>query len=130
VSVVSVTIPARAEFVHVLRTVVAAVGARVDLPYDSLDDLRMVVDEACSALLAIPVPVETLTMRLSSDESRIEVVVCLDAEGTSWPRPDLERSLPWKVIAGLTDEARFETLPDGPAVRAVKRIPGTGTEDS
>jgi hypothetical protein len=69
-------------------------------------------------------------MRLSSDESQIEVVVCLDAEGTSWPRPDLERSLPWKVIDGLTDEARFETLPDGPAVRAVKRIPGSRTEGS
>jgi serine/threonine-protein kinase RsbW len=127
VSVVTATIPARAELVHVFRTVVAAVGARLDLPYDALDDLRMVVDEACSALLAIPVPVETLTMRLTAGDERFEVMVCSDAAEAAWPRPDLDRSLAWKVIDGLTDEARFETLPEGPAVRAVKRVPGMGT---
>jgi serine/threonine-protein kinase RsbW len=126
VSVVTVTIPARAEFVHVLRTVVAAVGARLDLPYDSLDDLRMVVDEACSALLAIQAPAETLTMRVTSEERQLELMVCSDAVDSSWPRPDLDRSLAWKVIAGLTDEARFESLPEGPTVRAIKRFPGGG----
>jgi serine/threonine-protein kinase RsbW len=128
VSLVTVTIPARAELVHVLRSVVAAVGARLDLPYDSLEDLRMVVDEACSALLAIRAPVQALTMRLTSGPGQLEVVVCSDAEGTAWPRPDLDRSLAWKVIAGLSDEARFEALPEGPAVRAVKRIPAAGGE--
>jgi anti-sigma regulatory factor (Ser/Thr protein kinase) len=49
VSPVIATVPARAEFVHVLRTVVAAVAARLDLPYDALDDLRMAVDARLSS---------------------------------------------------------------------------------
>jgi serine/threonine-protein kinase RsbW len=122
VSPVTVTVPARADFVHVLRTVVAAVGARLDIPYDALDDLRIVVDEASSALLGIPSPAETLTVRLTPGDDALELVVCTDAAGATWPVPDVERSLAWKVLAALVDEARFESLPDGPAVRATKRL--------
>jgi serine/threonine-protein kinase RsbW len=126
VSPVTVTVPARAEFVHVLRTVVAAVGARLDLPYDALDDLRMVVDEASSALLGIESPAERLTLRLTPGDGQLEVLVCSDASDVSWPGPDVERSLAWKVLEALTDEASFETTPEGPTVRAVRRFGGTG----
>jgi serine/threonine-protein kinase RsbW len=122
VSPVIATVPARADFVHVLRTVVAAVAARLDLPYDALDDLRMVVDEACSALLGIRSPARTLTLKLTPGPDHLEVMVCSDAREESWPRPDVERTLAWKVLDALTDEARFETVPDGPAVRAIKRF--------
>jgi serine/threonine-protein kinase RsbW len=127
VSSVIATVPARADFVHVLRTVVAAVAARLDFPYDALDDLRIVVDEACSALLGIRAPARTLTLQLTPGPDRLEVLVCIDAEESSWPRPDVERTLAWKVLDALTDEARFETVPDGPAVRAVKRFGHSGS---
>jgi serine/threonine-protein kinase RsbW len=127
VSPVIATVPARAEFVHVLRTVVAAVAARLDLPYDALDDLRMAVDEACSARLGIRSPARTLTLKLTSGSDHLEVMVCSDARDESWPHPDIERTLAWKVLDALTDEARFETVPDGPAVRAIKRFGHAGS---
>jgi serine/threonine-protein kinase RsbW len=122
VSPVTVTIPARADLVHVFRTVVAAVAARLDFPYDALDDLRMVVDEASAALLAIRPPAGRLTLRLTSGDGRLEILVGSDASGESWPAPDVERTLTWKVLEALTDEARFETTPEGPAVRAIRRF--------
>ena len=122
-SAVTVTVPARADFVHVLRTVVAAVAARLDLPYDALDDLRIVVDEASSALLGIRSSAQTtLTVQLTPREEELELLVCTDAAGASWPGPEVERSLAWKVLGALTDEARFESRPDGPAVRVSKRF--------
>ena len=121
-SPVIVTIPARADLVHVFRTVVAAVAARLDFPYDALDDLRMVVDEASAALLAIRPPAGRLTLRLTSGDGRLEILVGSDASGESWPAPDVERTLAWKVLEALTDEARFETTPEGPAVRAIRRL--------
>ncbi len=127
-SSVIATVPARPDFVHVLRTVVAAVAARLDFPYDALDDLRMVVDEACSALLGIRSPAGTLTLELTPGPDQLEVLVCTDAEDSSWPRPDVERTLAWKVLDALTDEAVFETVPSGPAVRAVKRFGQPGSE--
>jgi serine/threonine-protein kinase RsbW len=127
VSSVIATVPARPDFVHVLRTVVAAVAARLDFPYDALDDLRMVVDEACSALLGIRSPARTLTLKLTPGTDHLEVLVCTDAEESSWPRPDVERTLAWKVLDALTDEAIFETVPGGPAVRAVKRFGPAGS---
>ena len=114
---VTVTVPARPDFVRLLRTVVASVGARLDLPYDRIDDLRIAVDEACAQLLATPS--QTITMRVTPDASRIVVLVCSDAtlDTDGWPPPDVEESLAWRILAGLADEVRFELRPEGPAVR-------------
>lgn len=104
------------------RTVVAAVAARLDFPYDALDDLRMVVDEASAALLAIRSPAERLSLSLTPGDGKLEILVRSDASAESWPGPDVERSLTWKVLEALTDETRFETTPEGPAVRAIRRL--------
>ena len=114
---VTVTVPARPDFVRLLRTVVASVGARLDLPYDRIDDLRIAVDEACAQLLATPS--ETMTMKVTPDTTRIVVLVCSDAtvEAAGWPPPDVEESLAWRILAGLADQVRFELSDDGPAVR-------------
>ena len=46
---VRLSVPARAEFVHVLRSVTAAVASRVPLSLDDVDDLRLAVDAATQA---------------------------------------------------------------------------------
>lgn len=112
---VTVTIPARPEFVRLLRAVVASVGARLDLTYDRIDDLRMVVDEASAQLLQLPS--RSLTMRVTPGE-RMVITVLTDAPANGeWPPGDLEESLAWRVLSGLADEVRFEVTGDGPAVR-------------
>ena len=112
---VTVTIPARPHFVRLLRAVVASVGARLDLTYDRIDDLRMVVDEASAQLLRLPS--RSLTMRVTPGERMVIMVLTDASPNGSWPPGDLEDSLAWRVLSGLADEVHFEVTDDGPAVR-------------
>ena len=117
------SVPARSEFVPVLRGMVASVGARVDLPYEQIDELRMAVDEACALLLRLS-PGDTLWLRLQpSEDDSMTAEVGSDAPVSDWPPPAIEESWPWRVIAGLSDEARFEVSDRGPSIVIVKRVP-------
>lgn len=112
---IAVSIPARPDFVRLLRAVVASVGASLDLTYDRIHDLRMVVDEASAQLLRIPS--RTLTMRVTPGE-RMVIVVHADASPDgAWPPAGVEETLAWRVLSGLADEVSFERAGDGPAVR-------------
>lgn len=115
-------VPARSEFVSVLRGMVASVGARIDLPYEQIDELRMAVDEACALLLRLS-PGETLWLRLQPADASLTAEVGSDAPVSDWPPPAVEESWPWRVIAGLSDEARFDTSDRGPSIVIVKRVP-------
>jgi serine/threonine-protein kinase RsbW len=112
---VTVMIPARPDFVRLLRAVVASVGAGFDLTYDRIHDLRMVVDEASAQLLRNSA--RTLTMTVTPGD---RIVIRVTAEGSpngEWPPPGLEETLAWRVLSGLADEVRFERGETGPAVR-------------
>ncbi|MGH2710403.1 MAG: ATP-binding protein [Actinomycetota bacterium] len=112
---VTLTIPARPDLVRLLRAVVASVGAQLDLTYDRIDDLRMVVDEASATLLRLPA--QTLTMRVTPGENLV-ILVGSDAEANgAWPPPDVEGTLAWRVLSGLADQVSFEQTDTGPGVR-------------
>jgi serine/threonine-protein kinase RsbW len=113
------TVPARPEYVRVLRAVARAVAARFDFTYDRIEDLHLVVDEACAALLSVPAEATSLTMLLSPGDRSVAVYVSSDAEvdAQEWPPPQMEESLAWRVLSGLADEAAFELTADGPLVR-------------
>lgn len=48
---VEVTIPAKPEFISVARLTAATVAARQSFTYDEIEDLKIAVSEACSALI-------------------------------------------------------------------------------
>jgi serine/threonine-protein kinase RsbW len=112
---VTVTIPARPDFVRLLRAVVASVGARLDLTYDRIDDLRMVVDEASAQLLRVPS--QTLTMTVTPEDRMVILVHTDGSANGSWPPAELEETLGWRVLSGLADDVRFEQTQEGPGVR-------------
>jgi serine/threonine-protein kinase RsbW len=121
---VRVSVPARAEHVHLLRTVTGAVAAHLALSLDDVDDLRLAVDEACARLLALPGELRTLRLDLRPMRGRIEVVLGVDATAT-WPPGGLEDSLSWRVLGALADHVRFELWNGAPAIRIVKRTFGS-----
>ncbi len=49
---VTIEVPAQAEFVAVLRAASAVLASRLDFSLDDIDDLRILIDEAASVLLA------------------------------------------------------------------------------
>jgi serine/threonine-protein kinase RsbW len=121
---VVVSVPARAEFVHVLRSVVASVAARLDFPYDAIEDLRIAVDEACAQLLFQGKGATQMRVRITPSAGGIDVVVSADAADVAWPPPEAERSLAWQVIEALCDRAVLERDDGAPAVRFSKAVPG------
>lgn len=121
-SEVVLTVPSQAAYVHVLRSVAASVAARLDLPVDDIDDLRMAIDEASSQLLMLGPSAGTLTLRLRSFEGGVEAVVSMDGTAPAgWPPPAFHDSLAWNVLSGLSDELSFELTGGAPAIRVVKR---------
>jgi len=121
-SEVVVTVPSQAAYVHVLRSVAVSVAARLDLPVDDLDDLRMAIDEASSQLLMLGPNAGTLTLRLRAVDGGVEAVVSVDGTApASWPPSAFHESLAWNVLSGLSDEVTFERPDGAPAIRVVKR---------
>jgi len=123
-TVVAITIPARADFVHVLRSVAAGVAARLDCSIDEIDDLRIAVDEACAQLLRAVPGAEALTVRLTPSEDGLELIARVEgSEKGAWPPPRLEETLAWQVLTALVDGEPAFTHEDGhPVVRMLKRI--------
>ena len=117
--VVRISVPAKAEFLHVVRTVVGSVAARNDLTIDAIEDLRIAVDEACSQLLSAR---GTLVMvEIAPREGGIETICSTDAEVAVWPSEELQHSLAAQLLRGLSDSVAWERTPIGPAVRVGKR---------
>lgn len=119
---VRVAVPARAEFVHVLRSVTAAVAGRQPLSLDDVDDLRLAVDEACARLLSLPGEATAFRLDVRVTHDRFEVVVAMDASAASWPPVGLEETLAWRVLGALAESVRFEMWNGTPAIRIVKRM--------
>jgi len=120
---ISIQIPARPEFVPVLRSVIASVASRMDLSFDGIDDLRLAVDEAAGHLLRLDRTATTLELRIEPGADRIEVTSAIDATPSVWPPEDAEHTLTWQVLTGLTDEASFDEVGGRPAITFVKRTP-------
>ena len=116
---VTVAVPARAEHLHVLRTVVASVAARHGLSLDAIEDLRIAVDEACAQLLHVGGT--TLTARMLGVPEGIEVVCSSDARTDGWPPEGFDHGLAATVLLGLADTVVWEASEDGPAIRIGKR---------
>ncbi|MGH2655800.1 MAG: ATP-binding protein [Actinomycetota bacterium] len=116
---VKIVVPAKPDYVRLLRAVTVGSAARLEFTYDRIEDLRLAVSEACATLLALPWDAEILVLRLFASDSRITAVVCSDADpgADAWPPFEPERTLAWRVLSGLTDTAAFEVGEEGPAVR-------------
>lgn len=125
---VTVSVPAMPDFVHVLRSVVAAVAARSDFSYDAIEDLRLAVDEASAQLLAFGRGATCIRVEIDMEpEAGLEVVVSSDAQDLAgWPPEGAERTLTWQVLSALADSARFEVHEGTPAVRLSKRREAAG----
>jgi serine/threonine-protein kinase RsbW len=123
---IRVSAPAHPEYLHVLRSVAASVAARLDFSIDTIEDLKIAVDEAAVQLLRNALG-GSLELHLLVSPDRLEIVATTDAPSARpWPPEGYERSITWQVLTALTDETSFERR-DGAAVRFTKRrLPAGG----
>ena len=118
---ITVSVPPESGSVQVLRAVTASVAARMNMPFDGIEDLRLAVDEACAWLLGLAPEATSMTLRLRPMDDRLEAVVSIDAAGRGWPPPDLEHSLSWKVLSALVDTVSLDAEASEPSIRLIKR---------
>lgn len=123
-----VSVPAKPEFVQVLRIVVRSVASRADFSYDVVYELGLAVDEACGQLLALKPTPTFFVVEIIVSSASIEVGVFADSGQEPWPPDGVEGTLAWKILDGLTDQTRYETGDDGTGLRFTKRVPTGGEE--
>jgi serine/threonine-protein kinase RsbW len=118
---VSAEVPANPDFVQVLRNIAAGVAARLDMPIDQIEEIRLAVTEAASLLLD-EVDAASLRMSIGRDTDAMDVTLSADGHADQWPSDRALASWPWLVVKGLTDEieaARHDG--NGPSIRFTKR---------
>jgi len=93
----------------IIRSLAASIAMRADFDLDSIADLRLAVDEACSTLITQGAANSTLrcNFQVSADEIRFVVTV----PSTSDVKPSSD-SFGWRVLTTLTDHTA--TWVDGP----------------
>jgi serine/threonine-protein kinase RsbW len=92
-----------------IRMVAADLAARADFDLDSIDDLRMAVDDACAMLVRIAAHSATLSCRFTVRAERIEVTAEVDVDDLADPLPT--GSFSWRVLDCLTDEVSAVSVP-------------------
>jgi serine/threonine-protein kinase RsbW len=131
--VLELEIPARPEFVALVRLVVSSVASsRRVLAEERIDDVKLAVSEACTNAIEAHSDVETddhVVVRLFEGDDRLDVVI--DDRGTGFDpeslpehppvtdpeRLNFERGLGIPLIRTLVDEVDFDSGDDGTSVR-------------
>ena len=119
-SEIRLSVPAQADYVHVLRSVIASVAAKLNFSYDDIEDLRLAVDEACAYLLGLRDASTTLTLSITPSDGTVDVVASVQGAGGAEQAPGAQANMMWHLLGALTDEARFEEQGGQPGIRFTK----------
>ncbi|GAA2813375.1 ATP-binding protein [Saccharopolyspora taberi] len=107
--VVEVRVAAEPAQLAVMRAVVGDLAMRADFDVDSIADLRLAVDEACSSLVRLAAPSASLVCRFRTLEGGLSMsaeVLSGDAFG---PRKD---TFSWRVLSALADSVSTSVQSD------------------
>ncbi|APU14409.1 MULTISPECIES: ATP-binding protein [Actinoalloteichus] len=106
--VTEVRVAADADRVAVLRGVIAGLAMRADFDLDTVDDLRLAVDEACSSLVRLATPGTRLVARFQVAPSVLTVAVTVAAPEGATLRRD---TFGWQVLTTLATEVTAAARP-------------------
>jgi serine/threonine-protein kinase RsbW len=112
-------VPAELESLAVVRALVTALGTLEDLDLDAVADLRLALDEACTALIRSSVPNTQLTIDVRPREQDLWVSASAFCVDDNVLRPG---TFSWHVISSLTDDV--DTFHDGADVADRGRVFG------
>lgn len=122
-SPVRLGVPADPRSIPVVRAVVASVSSKLDIPYDTVDDLRIAAAEASTLLITSGAGSSQLSVELRPGATDLRMVLWIEGMAPSDLDED-RQSLPWRVIEGLTDDARVTQSDGHPAIELrVRTVP-------
>jgi serine/threonine-protein kinase RsbW len=107
-----IRLPADLHQLSLIRSVLATIVQRERFDSDTVEDLKLVVDEMCSVLVDQCARTGTLTCSVAVVNGCLTLVATAPSDSDS----GVDRgSLGWRVLAALTDSAFTWTTPDGAA---------------
>lgn len=116
---VTLIVPATADSLAVVRTIIAGVGARADLTLDDIDDAMIAAEEATLALLGNGAG--EVTIAVDVGVGRIGVTASSDGDPTGWIPDEIEAGIGWKILTGVAEEAGLGRAGAAPTVWFRKR---------
>ncbi len=124
-SVIRVAVPATPDMLHLLRSVAASVAARMSMPLDDVEELRIAVDEAASLLLdRSQAAGRSLQLDLTVTDRSLRVDLRLEPANATGSDEELLASWPWRVITGIAEEASISRSETGMTITFMKTAPG------
>ncbi len=118
---VRLVIPAAVEFVLLARLTVAGFGSRLGLPYDEVEDLRVMVTEACRLLIGENGAHGEITFTCTAGDGNVVIEAEADVDPLP-PAPD-DDDLALHLLAVLADDHTVEIGSGGPGrVRISKAL--------
>ena len=121
---IEITLRAAGEFLSVVRTAAAALGAMADFVIDDIEDLRIAVDEACSILLARAIPGTDLTCAFYVQDGAVTIESTAHVlDRTPPPRSGFA----WTVLTSLTSSVDVAVREPDRLVVTMTRV-GSKTE--
>lgn len=104
---VSLTVPARPEYLRLVRLAAADSGTRADLSIEDVEDLRIAVDELTYALVGDEPADELLTLKYTASPGLVEIEGSIPAAGRPVEMDEVSKS----IIGAVVDE--HEIVDDG-----------------
>lgn len=110
-NIVELRLPADVAQLAIPRTVAETLALRKDFDLDTVADIKLATDEACSTLVAVAVPHSTLTCRFEVLASSLAIGV-----STTVTRPGApsDGEFGWYVLEILTDSVSTTQAPYDP----------------
>jgi serine/threonine-protein kinase RsbW len=104
--------------VATVRAVAAHLAGRADFDIDTIADLRLAVDEACSSLVQIAAPSATLNCAFILSAETMHVVVATTADSAATVDTT---GFGWQLLRTLTDSAQLDVT-DQPGQVAIRFV--------
>ena len=104
-SEVVLTVPADASFVSLVRTAASAVCAQADFTVETLDDVRLAVDEACALAIADAPPGADLTVGFAVEDNVVHIELSTPSTSGQALRTT---TFAWTVLTALVDRVETE----------------------
>lgn len=119
---VSLAVPARAEYLGVLRVAAAAVGVRAGLDYEEVEDLRIAADELCYLVMHAAGYQGDLSLDFAVRPGYIELTGTLPCPPRDEPVQPTE--LMARILAGAVDMFSLDENDDQVRFHLVKKHTG------
>lgn len=116
-----IEVPASSAYLTVLRTAADGLAARLDYTLDDIDDLRIVVDEACGSLLEQADPTTVLICSFALVEGAVEVTARVTCSRPVEPARD---TISWTVLEALAASVAVHVGPHEVSITLMHRVDG------